>query len=329
MKRNATIIILLIVQNLNTVLFSQDTYSNNSQNTQWSYNVYKHPDIFTGASNTSNLLPGSRSNIFNGMEVKCKSNVALDLSKGGIGVLNYKDVLLSGPMGNGLHYYLGRSQFDCDDIPERIVVLIVTDSLQNMDTCQTRVVIKDITSPTISCMTQAEVQLNATGQFEIKEPKNYIMQYRDNCFLDINKTVADKNIIDCNDRPAKDVVLTVTDEGGNASTCITNFVVKDTVKPQIRCLPQTTIDVTPGTYQIYFKDYGQNSFISLLADNCTVKKNIFNPSETNLKQFGTTRVKLQIIAEDDSGNTADCTTEVIIRKQIKSVPSGKIILKEE
>ncbi|HNA65431.1 MAG: hypothetical protein K1X68_02155 [Saprospiraceae bacterium] len=328
MKTITAIIALFIVQYLSSAIFSQDN-NTISQNAEWSYTDYKHPDIFTSASNTSNLLPDSRSNIFNGMEVKCKSNVTLDLSKGGIGVLNYKDVLLSGPMGNGLKYYLGRSQFDCDDIPERIVVLIVTDSLQNMDTCQTRVVIKDITSPTISCMTQTEVQLNATGQFEIKEPKSYIMQYRDNCFLDINKTVSDKSIIDCNDKPAKKVVFTVTDEGGNASTCITNFVVKDSVKPQIRCLPQTTIDVTPGTYQINFKDYSQNSFISLLTDNCTVKKTIFNPSETNLKQFGTTKVQLQIIAEDDSGNSAECTTEVIIRKQIKAVPSGKIILKEE
>ena len=328
MKTITAIIALFIVQYLSSAIFSQDN-NTISQNAEWSYTDYKHPDIFTSASNTSNLLPDSRSNIFNGMEVKCKSNVTLDLSKGGIGVLNYKDVLLSGPMGNGLKYYLGRSQFDCDDIPERIVVLIVTDSLQNMDTCQTRVVIKDITSPTISCMTQTEVQLNATGQFEIKEPKSYIMQYRDNCFLDINKTVSDKSIIDCNDKPAKKVVFTVTDEGGNASTCITNFVVKDSVKPQIRCLPQTTIDVTPGTYQINFKDYSQNSFISLLTDNCTVKKTIFNPSETNLKQFGTTKVQLQIIAEDDSGNSAECTTEVIIRKQIKAAPSGKIILKEE
>ncbi|MFN8279493.1 MAG: hypothetical protein U0V49_04340 [Saprospiraceae bacterium] len=328
MKTITAIIALFIVQYLSSAIFSQDN-NTISQYAEWTYTICKHPHIVTGASNTSNLLPGSRSNIFSGMEVKCKSNVSLDLSKGGIGVLNYKDVLLSGPMGNGLHYYLGRSQFDCDDIPERIVVLIVTDSLQNMDTCQTRVVIKDITSPTISCMTQAEVQLNATGQFEIKEPKSYIMQYRDNCFLDINKTVADNKIIDCHDRPAKKVVFTVTDEGGNTSTCITNFVVKDSVKPQIRCLPQTTINVTPGTYQINFKDYSQNSFISLLTDNCTVKKTIFNPSETNLKQFGTTRVQLQIIAEDDSGNSADCTTEVIIRRQIKSVPSGKIILKEE
>ena len=80
-------------------------------------------------------------------------------------------------------------------------------------------------------MTQAEVQLNATGQFEIKNRKATSYNIVTIAFLDINKTVADNKIIDCHDRPAKKVVFTVTNRGGNTSAILLQILfVKDSVK---------------------------------------------------------------------------------------------------
>lgn len=328
MKKIAVLLFFLIIQQSMYHLYAQD-----SDMDGWTIQMGdcddQNPKIFPGAIELCNQIDDNCNGKVDELDVLCKSNVTLNLNANGIGILNYKDVLLSASDCGALKLYLARTTFDCYDIPNRIAVLTVSDSLHNMDTCQSIISIRDITSPAISCLSQIEVELDAKGIYKLTEPEKFLNQYRDNCFLDIRKASAGRNLFDCDDFPSRNVQIRLTDEEGNQSSCTTTVYFKDKIAPQIQCHETVKLDVMPAVRKINFTDYSEMVFLTSLRDNCGIIKVSYEPEEIILQNQRSTKFHLTVSAEDNHGNLSNCSLEVLIQKQIKSVPNGKMKLKEE
>ncbi|MEO0403509.1 MAG: hypothetical protein AAF193_01430, partial [Bacteroidota bacterium] len=102
-----------------------------------------------------------------------------------------------------------------------------------------------------------------------------------------------------------EVVLTVTDEQGNSSTCTANVTVEDNMMPTAVCAP-LTIEVNQAmSTEITAMDVDGGS-----TDNCGIESMMVSPSSFSYADIGDQTVTLTVT--DTSGNVATCTTTVTV-----------------
>ncbi|HAV54102.1 MAG TPA: hypothetical protein DCX41_04105, partial [Aequorivita sp.] len=121
--------------------------------------------------------------------------------------------------------------FDCSNVGANNVVLTVTDNNGNVSTCTAVVTVEDNVAPTANCQ-NITVQLDANGNATIT-PADVDGGSNDAC--GIASTSIDINTFDCSNVGANNVVLTVTDNNGNVSTCTAVVTVEDNVAPTAIC----------------------------------------------------------------------------------------------
>ena len=126
--------------------------------------------------------------------------------------------------------------YDCDDIDLSPITVTVTvgDSSGNTGTCEAMVTILDNVSP--ECTLASPVDIAALATITLDDLGYSSM---DNCTdmatLITNTTIAPE-MFDCDDLGSQTVVVTVTDESGNMSTCSASVNVIDETTPI--CVPQ-------------------------------------------------------------------------------------------
>ena len=121
-------------------------------------------------------------------------------------------------------YTLAASQtdFSCDDLGNNIVILTATDSSGNTSTCEANVEVVDITAPVVECMKLIATLDPATGTISI-DPSFYDNGSTDGCGLTFSASQTD---FDCSHIGNNMITVTVTDESGNSSTCLTAVVIQ-------------------------------------------------------------------------------------------------------
>ncbi len=197
------------------------------------------------------------------------------------------------------------TSFDCSNIGTNNVVLTVTDTNGNSDTCTVVVTVEDMILPTVVCQ-DITLQLDATGNTTITATDV------DNGSTDacgIASTAIDITSFDCSNIGTNNVELTVTDTNGNSDTCIAVVIVEDAVLPTVVCQNITVqLDAT-GNAMITATDVDNGS-----TDACGIASTVIDITSFDCSNIGTNNVELTVT--DTNGNSDTCTAVVTVEDAV-------------
>lgn len=223
------------------------------------------------------------------------------------------------------------SQFSCSDLGmDRMVVLTVSDSEENSDTCHAWVRVVDHIGPVISCdHLQDTVYLDSNGEVTY-DLANLAPFIEDNCMLDTEHF----DILDCTDgsctsftgryipwdcnRVGTDTVFFLpSDVSGNFSSspyCAVAVTVLDTVAPILSC-PPVQVDLDKFGIGTLEADQAVN-----LTDNCIeagFERSFSDDFSTSSRTFdcgdlGGGATFIEVFGRDASGNVSSCQVQVIV-----------------
>ncbi|MEM7102951.1 MAG: HYR domain-containing protein [Bacteroidota bacterium] len=195
--------------------------------------------------------------------------------------------------------------FDCSNLGANPVTLSVTGVNGNINLCQASVTVEDITPPITQCQSLS-IDLDETGQASITG------EMVDNGSVDvcgIESLELDQFIFGCLDVGINQVVLTVTDFSGNASTCSTNVIVSDPTAPMASCQDFTLV----------LNEMGQGLLDPLSIDDgsqdaCLVSEFLVTPSLFDCSAVGPVN-PVVLMVTDSNGNSSTCTANVVVEDQ--------------
>ncbi|MEZ5042106.1 MAG: T9SS type A sorting domain-containing protein [Saprospiraceae bacterium] len=124
---------------------------------------------------------------------------------------------------------LSQTSFDCSDVGANPVSLYVADPGGAGSSCDAVITVVDNTPPVVVCQ-DITVQLNANGNASISAA-DVDAGSADNC--GIGTTILDISSFSCDEIGANSVMLSVTDQVGNNSTCSATVTVEDAERPQL------------------------------------------------------------------------------------------------
>ncbi len=195
------------------------------------------------------------------------------------------------------------SEFDCEDVGDQLVWLVVTDAAGNKDSCQATVTVVDEIDPTAICK-DTTVYLDENGQFFLNA-KNLDNGSFDNC-TDVTLEIV-PNIMTCDfvneAQVPENVALFVYDEYGNFDVCIADVTVLDTIVPGIICPDDFNI-YRDASCEFVIKDYTN---MVIATDNCTIDTIMQSPVSGTIIETETT---ITFTAYDKSGNSSSCEITV-------------------
>jgi len=193
-------------------------------------------------------------------------------------------------------------KFCCADVGSIVMVAFkVTDLSGNMNTCMFSVTVKDQIPPLAECR---DITISIAGQGQvIVTPDQIDDESTDNCQI-ISRTVT-PDTFDCDDIGQNVVVLTVTDQSGNTSTCTATVTIVDEVPPVALCQNITVTLDTSGNAVITTLDIDNGS-----SDNCGIDTMFLDIYEFGCEDEGSNIVKLTVV--DEAGNMAMCTAVVTV-----------------
>ena len=201
-----------------------------------------------------------------------------------------------------LTYSLDQAYFDCSHEGANNVVLTVTDAAGNSSTCNAVITITDTTAPNAACVDPFDVYLNQLGQAKIDVSDINEFSY-DDC--SVASIIISQESFDCSHVGANDIILTITDNAGNSSTCTTTVTVIDTVAPVVTC-----VDI-----DLYLDANGEasittNDVVSASSDNCGAPTLSLSQTQFDCTPIGAQTVT--VTATDANGNQTTCTATVTV-----------------
>ncbi|MEM7102954.1 MAG: HYR domain-containing protein [Bacteroidota bacterium] len=193
------------------------------------------------------------------------------------------------------------SSFNCSNVGDNVVVLIVTDVNGNNQICTSTVTVEDNIAPVAVCNDNT-VQLDANGDHTI-DAAALATASTDACGpLSFS---ADPATVDCDDVGDVTVTVTVTDANGNSSTCTSTVTVEDNVAPDMVCTNIILPLDANGMASITPADVDGGS-----TDACGIADLSVDVMDFDCSDVGTQSVTLTAV--DVNGNSASCTAFVIV-----------------
>lgn len=209
---------------------------------------------------------------------------------------------------------LAVNDYNCDDIGNNEVDLVITDIWGNATTCSALVIVEDNIKPTALCQ-DLTVALDDNGTAAIL-PSEINNGSTDNCTdaEDLQLSL-DISAFDCSNIGENVVALTVDDGNGNTETCTATVTVQDNTKPTVSCQDLSVeLDAT-GNISVLPNEIDNGS-----SDNCTDESNLvisLDKSDFSCEDVGANDVILTVI--DESGNSETCTAVVTVEDNIDPV----------
>lgn len=203
--------------------------------------------------------------------------------------------------------------FGCNDVlldsSQVDIILTVTDQCGNSATCISTVTVLDLIFPTITCppnvtVNAAEDQCYATGVV-LGNPV-----VSDNCIIAITVARFMGNVVTLSTQfpvGSNNVIWTVTDIGGNTTTCIQTVIVEDNQSPEITCPANITVNTTAGLCSAIV-----NYQVPIGTDNCPspITTQTIGIASGGVFPIGTTTNTF--VVTDQSGATASCSFTVTV-----------------
>lgn len=205
---------------------------------------------------------------------------------------------------------LSRTNYSCADIafnPDT-VTLFVLDQSGNLDSCQTRLTVRDTVDPVASCVAPITVYLNTTTvSITTSDIDN---NSTDNCA--IQSYALSQSTFNCSNVGPNTIILTVTDSSGNFATCQTTVNVEDSISPTPNCNNLTVQLDANGTVSVAAIDIAAGSF-----DNCIIDTILVNGADSvayTCANIGNNVANIYI--QDESGAFATCTAIITVEDNI-------------
>jgi uncharacterized repeat protein (TIGR03803 family) len=229
----------------------------------------------------------------------CKSDFTLYLNESGQAILHPGD-LDNGSSGNGLELSVSKSTFTCEDAGENNIIFSVTDEQGITASCETIVTVADTISPVAICR-DLEIYLDAGGYAAINAEEidngSFDICGIQSMTLDIS-TFSEENIGE------NIVVLTVTDNNGNVSTCSFSVTVYDQAPSAAVCQDLEVYLDSNGTAGIDAVEiYGS-------ANTEQIKSMDLDVSSFTCSDVGENTVVLTVT--DNNDNVTTCSATVMV-----------------
>lgn len=191
------------------------------------------------------------------------------------------------------------------------VLVTLFDEQGNQAQCTATLLPDDTTPPTITCPSPAPVDLGTNCDYTVPNYTSGTLVL-DNC---PNYTLSQTPAIGSTINPGmNDVTITVTDAGGNTTSCSFILEISESTVPTISC----PSDISTCDSVVTYSDptFNDNCFAYLTQTDLT------GLSSGSVFPIGTTT--LQYIVADSSGNTAACSFDI----EVLESPSPAVILED-
>ena len=196
---------------------------------------------------------------------------------------------------------LSQTDFDCTHVGTVDVVLTVTDNNNNVSTCDAVVTVEDNIAPEALCQ-------DVTVQLDVDGIGSTTAELVDNGSTDacgIASLVLSQTDFDCSHVGTLAVVLTVTDNNNNVSTCDAVVTVEDNIAPEALCQDvnvQLDADGIGGT-SAELVDNGS-------TDACGIASLVLSQTDFDCSHVGTVDVVLTVTDNNDNISTCDAVVTV-------------------
>ena len=200
---------------------------------------------------------------------------------------------------------LDTDTFDCSMIGTNPVTLSVTDVNGNTSACQATVTVVDATYPTAMCQSITLI-LDENGLATITAG-DVDQGSSDNCSNFTTSVSIDT--FDCSNIGQNNVVFTITDMQGNASSCNATVTIVDATAPIMDCQ-----DITVSLEDDLQVTLTLNELFAGWSDNCAIETRTADVTSFDCSNIGENTVHLT--ATDASGNESSCSITVIIQEGV-------------
>jgi hypothetical protein len=228
-------------------------------------------------------------------------NVTVDVSSGS-GTITVEDIDSGSNDFCGISSMsLDKTVYDCADVGENTVNLLVTDNSGNAATCTATVTVYDTTAPTAFCQ-DVDILLSPNGGSTFITAEYINNGSSDDCSsVSLKLDITD---FDCADVGDNTVTLSVDDGSANSDTCTATVTVYDKTPPTAVC-QDVTIDVSSGSGTVAASEIDNES-----SDGCGISSRSLDKTVFTCDDIGPENVELTV--EDASGNVAYCSATVTV-----------------
>lgn len=195
------------------------------------------------------------------------------------------------------------------------LILTVCDGSNNCSTCNTSVIVRDTTPPTMVC-TPDTVQLDGLGN-AVVIPSNINGGSSDNCSVP-SYTINGGPLVNmtCVDLGTRNVTLTGIDQSGNADSCTTTVFVQDITPPNASCNGTVTVvlDAFTSIGTLLVADVNNGS-----TDNCMITNYTLSRTSFDCGDIPSNPHSITMLIADQSNNFDSCTIQVTVRDTVAPV----------
>jgi len=204
-------------------------------------------------------------------------------------------------------FSLSQNLLTCDDIGTIQITQTVTDAAGNSATCTATVTVAEEEAPEAYCQ-DVTIYLDELGSATLS-PEQVDDGSTDACEVSLSLS---QTTFDCSEAGFQPITLTVTDQGGNSSTCTASATVEDSVTPTAICQDITVQLDQNGAVTIASVDIDNGS-----SDACGIATLSTSKANFDCTDIGDNDVTLYIT--DVSGNSSSCTANVAVQDNVSPV----------
>ncbi len=225
--------------------------------------------------------------------------------------------------GGPLYLNSEREVFSCKDIGMHEIKVTAQDKSGNLAHVLVNVMITDNIPPLIETVHDLKVTLNELGVAELDDPYVVIESLTDECGIASIKV--EPQFFKCSDVGKTEIRVTAQDLFGNTVSVLTDVLIVDETSPFIKSASET-VTLTLNEFGLIEVDPSQ--LIAFVNDACDPVAVEVEPEVFNCNDLG--KQQVLITAQDNSGNTASVTANVMISDttppSIKAIEGMKLVL---
>ncbi len=207
------------------------------------------------------------------------------------------------------------------------VTLTADDGQGNVMQCSFEISTVDVRAPSLECPNFSTLTLDANCEASLEDYKN-LATVSDNCtpLANISVTqIPENGTVITGDDENPEVILTATDDSGNASTCSFTILLKDETVPTITC-PENQTAVIGTQCQLPLPDLRD---LATASDNCSDPVTVIqSPASGRLYSGAGTEISITLTAIDAAGHTADCDFTLTLEDEaapMLSCPDNQVL----
>ncbi len=189
------------------------------------------------------------------------------------------------------------------------VTITVTDESGNSGNCVFNALLIDTISPSVTCPSGQTLSTNGSCQYTVPDFSSTVAG-TDNCSAFGDMTISQNPPAGSTEDGITSVFITLIDEQGNSSSCVTLLTPDDIVAPTITC-PNPPIANAGSSCDYALLNYGT---IASVVDNCPNFTIDQTPAPGTIVNPGQNSITL--VVTDAGGNTDQCTFNLTVVENV-------------